>query len=193
MVWGGVLHGATAGAALLVAVFSIIIAATATVLAAGMVLRKNVTSSTVPPASGEQPSNQRGEPPNGEPKPSNVPPDGDLREKRDVLAPGPSPQDPRVPPWSDQIVAQRITLLKQRGKPSGGQPAAQQLNVGSEQPIAIYRYERGTDLTNDEMGYGQRVHDLLWFVDGTNGPPSVVPKVRCSQLTKTGRQFLVLK
>jgi hypothetical protein len=49
-----------------------------------------------------------------------------------------------------------------------------------------YRYTRGPDLTNDEMGYGERLDEELWFVvDGT-----IVSKWRSSQRTKSGRQFL---
>jgi hypothetical protein len=49
-----------------------------------------------------------------------------------------------------------------------------------------YRYTKAPDLTNDEMGYGERVDEELWFNEGG----TIVSRWRSSQRTKSGRQVL---
>jgi hypothetical protein len=50
-----------------------------------------------------------------------------------------------------------------------------------------YLYTRAPETTNDQMGYGERVVEELWFVEDGR----IVPRLRTSQRTKSGRQVLV--
>jgi hypothetical protein len=53
--------------------------------------------------------------------------------------------------------------------------------------VLVYRYTRGNDLTNDEMGYGDRTKELFWEPKDDGFLESVS---RINQRTKSGRQFL---
>lgn len=76
------------------------------------------------------------------------------------------------------------------GRPWGAGQSPVSKMIGSwtsvEPTNHTYRYTKAPDLTNDEMGYGERVDEELWFNEGGK----IVSKWRSSQRTKSGRQFL---
>jgi hypothetical protein len=109
------------------------------------------------------------------------PADG-LLEARNPVKPATSLQDPRVPAWADQVAAERRRL-----RAAYSAPEAQRV-IPTSKPLTaqIYKYSRGADLTNDEMGYGERGEEVLWSVHGKE----LKPEKRTIQRTKSGRQVL---
>ena len=96
---------------------------------------------------------------------------------------------PRQTAWEDQIAAERRRLLqlgagKGREELAAG-PMARRENR-EKMARAIYRYSKGPDTLNDELGYGEVVIERFWRI--IKGKAKVVH--RQSQRTKTGRQFL---
>ncbi|HEX6240502.1 MAG TPA: hypothetical protein VFZ61_06395 [Polyangiales bacterium] len=107
---------------------------------------------------------------------------------RDMRKGQPTPEplmNPRDAPWQDSIAARRRLLLDgEAGNRfkivSGIEPSVESI------ALAVYRFSKGPDFTNDEMGYGEVLVDELWYVK--NGRFLSVERV--SQRTKTGRQYL---
>lgn len=113
---------------------------------------------------------------------------GGVLESREPIRPIPDLNDPRLPIWSDRIVALRVFMIESKG---GGAESAKVEALFSDEsldPLAgsVYRYTRAGDLTNDEMGYGERVTEPLWSTNGDKAEP----RERISQRTKSGRQSL---
>jgi hypothetical protein len=113
----------------------------------------------------------------------------------------PSLQEPRPPPWSDLVAAGRRWLLHQwaaEPKPTRVSPPWR-LESGSNPAFAgVAKYVDATaaprgpysvdpDITNDDLGYGERVSDRLLRVGG-DGDAKERKRVR--QRTKTGWQTL---
>jgi hypothetical protein len=121
-----------------------------------------------------------------------MPPDDPLRPTRRPSVPPIELQDPRTPVWADQVAARRRLLSRhyeQRSRGSGLTTApetAKPLAAQSDLTNRVYKYSRGVDLTNDEMGYGERGEEQLWHVK----EQTLQPMPRSSQLTKSGRQPL---
>jgi hypothetical protein len=90
-------------------------------------------------------------------------------------------EDPRAPTWTDQIAAERRRL--QAAYSTKGRKVVTTSESLSGQ---MYKYSRGVDLTNDEMGYGERGKEILWSVSGKE----LRPEERTIQRTKSGRQVL---
>jgi hypothetical protein len=126
---------------------------------------------------------------------------GGLLEVRNPVFPDASLQDPRVPTWGDRVAAQRRLLmgafkpkksavaarpLERAEDPTGSAVATKALGLAEDLTGQVYRYTRGNDLTNDEMGYGERADEVFWEVSGKK----LVPRLRTSQRTKSGRQVL---
>ncbi len=113
---------------------------------------------------------------------------GALREERSPVPSIPTLEDPRVPTWSDQVAALRVRLID---RPPAGAPrddATKRLLRGFPASTGgIYRYSRGDDLTNDEMGYGERISEPLWAKQSGG---KLERTTRTSQRTKSGRQEL---
>lgn len=116
--------------------------------------------------------------------------------------PGPLPaREPRPAPWRDLVAAGRRWLLHQwdaEKKPTrvsppwgpGGEPDPAFKKVGKyvNATAAPYgQYQVDPDITNDEMGYGERVSDELLRV-GDGAGTKVQKRVR--QRTKTGWQAI---
>ncbi len=114
--------------------------------------------------------------------------------------PGPLPaEEPRPAPWGDLVAAGRRWLLHQwdaEKKPtrvsppwgSGGEPVPAFEKVGKYVNATTAphgQYQVDPDITNDEMGYGERVSDELLRV----GAGTKVQK-RVRQRTKTGWQAI---
>ena len=51
-----------------------------------------------------------------------------------------------------------------------------------------YRYTKGPDITNDEMGYGEQITDIFWRFDSSKNRLVAFPRI--SRRTKSGRQQL---
>jgi hypothetical protein len=94
--------------------------------------------------------------------------------------------DPRDPAWDELVAAYRRYLLLRAAQP-GDEPASSLPGLSEQLSAAAYRYSKGPDFTNDSLGYGEALHEQLWWVveDG-----SVVAQTRTSQRTKTGKQLL---
>jgi hypothetical protein len=96
---------------------------------------------------------------------------------------------PRPTDWEDELAAERRRLL-QLGA-SDGRAIVEAVPKGKVEhresmARAVYRYSKGPDTLNDELGYGEVVTECFWNV--FDGIARVV--YRKSQRTKTGRQFL---
>ncbi len=109
-------------------------------------------------------------------------------------------EEPRPAPWGDLVAAGRRWLLHQwdaekkptRVSPPWGSegehaPAFAKVRKYVNATAAPYgQYQVDPDITNDEMGYGERVSDELLRVDGAG--TKVQKRVR--QRTKTGWQAI---
>jgi hypothetical protein len=109
-------------------------------------------------------------------------------------------EEPRPAPWGDLVAAGRRWLLHQwdaEKKPtrvsppwgSEGEPASAFAKVGKyvNATAALYgQYQVDPDITNDDMGYGERVSDELLRVG--DGATKMQKRVR--QRTKTGWQAI---
>jgi hypothetical protein len=100
--------------------------------------------------------------------------------------------DPRDPPWEDRVAAARRELKLRATRTSaldlgGRRMAPPSVRLQSEVVSnAIYRYSKGPDFTNDELGYGEVIEEEIWLIqDG-----KATSHKRISQRTKTGRQIL---
>lgn len=108
--------------------------------------------------------------------------------------------NPRAPLWDDLISAARRRLLEASRRRANGQPLGPDdalpvkvLDVSTERMSqSVYRYTKGPDFTNDELGYGEVVTEVFWKVE--RGAPGELPKASAkvlkSQRTRTGRQLL---
>jgi hypothetical protein len=97
--------------------------------------------------------------------------------------PGADLIDPRRPVWEDEIAALRQALMdRAQSQEKGAAP-----KIPSDIPAAIYRYSKGPDFVNDEIGYGEMITETLWQIQGDR----IVEIKRVSQRTKTGRQVLM--
>src|SRR5580704_7820776 len=94
---------------------------------------------------------------------------------RGVVPAGPDLQGPRLPPWHDFIAAERRRLKVPATKGAQGWSKKEKkawdafARISSSDPLPstfVYRYTRGPDLTNDEMGYGELVEEPFWVVTG---------------------------
>ena len=107
-----------------------------------------------------------------------------LRKTRSPVHPPPNLEPPRVPTWSDQVNAIRVMLIaSSRGDQlasSRGDQLKQQLGLLTG---SIYRYSRQSGLTNDEMGYGERVTEQL-----RTGRTGATAEERAHQPTNQVRQ-----
>jgi hypothetical protein len=64
---------------------------------------------------------------------------------------------------------------------------AQASDKSSSLTMLTYRYTKGLETVNDEMGYGERIHDVFWRRN-RKGALKII--TRTSQRTKSGRQQL---
>jgi hypothetical protein len=120
---------------------------------------------------------------------------------REPRPPAPPLEEPRPAPWGDLVAAGRRSLLHQwdaERKPTHVSPpwgpegelerAFAKLGKYVNATAAPYgQYQVDPDITNDEMGYGERVSDELLRV-GDGAGAKVQPRVR--QRTKTGWQAI---
>ena len=111
----------------------------------------------------------------------NAPNDSDEDDVLKVRKPDPQMPNleaPRPVSWMDLIYAERRRLVARdkRLKPS---PFAKDLSTRA------YDYTRRSSLTNDDLGYGERVA-ILMTIDNTS------KDARIGQRTKTGLQVLVV-
>ena len=109
-----------------------------------------------------------------------------LLEARNPIVPRTGLQDPRAPSWADQVAARRRVLMA---------AYARRVRTGEDVAIPattedltgrIYKYSRGADLTNDEMGYGERGFEVFCAVEGD----ALKEATRTIQRTKSGKQTL---
>jgi hypothetical protein len=103
-------------------------------------------------------------------------------------------QEPRAAPARDFIALERRRLLEESGtrrQASGDRQKATPSHTPPEGGASTlstlpYRYTRGIETVNDEMGYGERVETVFWAkVDG-----ELIVEERVAQRTKSGRQDL---
>ncbi len=102
------------------------------------------------------------------------------------------PKGARIPSkLRDAAKTSAKTYRELIGKAPEGPAAAagktRDADANADLPMFPYRYTKGPDITNDEMGYGERLEELF-YVPTENG--GLEPFKRLSQRTKSGRQVL---
>jgi hypothetical protein len=127
-------------------------------------------------------------------------PDGVLPDRQCVQKQPPR-QDPRPPACRDLLNLERrrrlIGAWKHDDNPKIGSVNLLTRTTGNEAfnhypshednlTLLVYRYTRGYDTVDDEMGYGERIIEPLWTRKGDK----LEKEDRTSQRTKTGRQLL---
>jgi hypothetical protein len=136
----------------------------------GELAQSGKSQTMVPPKASDNPV------PDGTPNAQGVYPE---RERRWAPA---NLRDPRDPSWEDYVAAERRQLID----PGGPKPSDVISPLRNGLALAVYRYTKGPDFTNDELGYGEQLVEKLWYVEGGK----IIAKLRTSQRTKTGRQKL---
>lgn len=120
---------------------------------------------------------------------------------RSPKPPAPPLQEPRRAPWTDLVAAGRRWLVSKwesEPKPTGVPPPWRFESGPAPAFVKVAKYIAATaaphvpytvdpDVTNDDMGYGERVSDELLRVAERG---TVTPRTRVRQRTKTGWQVL---